>query len=367
MTIRRGALSVIVGLTLVVVTLAVAGTAGVTAQERDRTPAEQRLAAVQTWFYYLSVDLDSDVLAQVIESDYDMVVIDPIVTERENADYDIAGTVRALQDSGKIVIAYMDIGQAEDYRTYWQDGWRIGDPEWIVGDDPDGWSGNYPVAFWWDEWRDIWLDPEDGLLQLLLDTGFDGIYMDWIEAYSDEYVVAMAEEDGVDPVQEMLWFVEDISTYTKAQREDFIVIAQNAAELAEYADYLVLIDGIAQESIWFDGAADGAEPEGDCPLPATEADVDTVAYRESLSAPCRALLESDPNSQLHTSSESYLAYLMMAHAQGEIILTVDYALQAENVAWVYATSRGLGFIPFVGVRNLDRFVPPFPAQQGTNG
>ncbi len=329
------------------------------AQGDDRTPAEARLADVETWFYYISVDLQTDDLDQMIASDYDLVVIDPIVTEAFNTDYDIAAVVDALHQSGKIVVAYMDIGQAEDYRTYWQPDWQIGSPEWIVGTDPDGWSGNYPVAFWWDEWRVIWFDPVKGLLQLLLDTGLDGIYMDWVEAYSDENVIAFAALDGVDPVQEMLWFISDIADYTKDQREDFIVITQNAPELAEVDGYLDLIDGIAMESTWFDGAADGEIPEGDCPMPATEADVDSEAYRRSLSEACLYLLDSDPNSQLHTSSEEYLEYLVMAHQQGEIILTVDYALEPENVAWVHTTSRGLGFVPFTGPRVLDRYLPPY--------
>ncbi len=335
------------------------GCPGVGAQDGPRTPAERRLATVETWFYYLSVDLEGDDLRQIIASDYDMVVIDPVVTEVNNEDYDIAGVVQALHDSGKLVIAYMDIGQAEDYRTYWLPGWRIGDPPWIVGADPDGWSGNYPVAFWWDEWQTIWFDPGHGLLPLIMEAGFDGIYMDWVEAYADENVAALAEQEGVDPVQEMIGWVEAISSFTKAEREDFIVIAQNAAELVEYEGYLDLIDGIAQEAVWFDGAADGARPEGDCPLPRTEAEIDTEGYRQSLTGPCRRLLDSDPYSQLHTSSEEYLAYLELANDQGEIILTVDYALEPAHVAWIVETSRGLGFKPFVGARALDRYIPPY--------
>lgn len=356
MVVKRVRLKVF-GLMLILVCFRAVLAAG--AQGDDRSPAEERLSGVESWFYYLSADLLSDDLDRLIASDYDLVVIDPIITENDNTDYDIVSVVEALHDSGKIVIAYMDIGQAEDFRTYWQPGWGIGDPVWIVGEDPDGWSGDYPVAFWWDEWRAIWFDPTEGLLQLLLNVGFDGIYMDWIEAYSDENVVAFAEEDGVDPVEEMLWFIGDIADYTKDQRADFIVIAQNAPELIEVEGYLEVVDGIAMESIWFDGAVDGEIPEGDCPMPATEDDVDTEAYRRSLSEACLELLDSDPNSQLHTSSEWYLTYLVMAHDQGEFILTVDYALEPAHVAWVHQAAHALGFVPFTGPRALDRYLPPY--------
>jgi len=88
--------------------------------------------------------------------------------------------------------------------------------------------------------------------------------------------------------------------------------------------------------------------------------VDTEAYRASLSEPCRRYFDSDPNSPLHVSSEEYLHYLTLARHKGEIIFTVDYALDPENVAWVYQASRALGFVPFVSNRGLDRYVEPVP-------
>jgi cysteinyl-tRNA synthetase len=325
---------------------------------QEQTPAEARLASVRNWFYFLEVPPADDVIEQVIDSEYDMVVMDAMVTERDSQDYDIEATVHALQDAGKLVIAYIDIGQAESYRAYWQADWRIGDPEWIVGEDPDGWEENYPVAFWYDEWQGIWFDPPNELLQVILGAGFDGVYMDWVEAYSDDNVLALAERDNVDPIEEMIYFVGDISGYVKERREDFIVIAQNAAELAEYDEYLEAIDALAQEQAWFDGVADGDEPEGDCPLPATDEDVDTEAYARSLPELCRRYLYGDPYCTLHVSTEEYLYYLTMARDAGEIVFTVDYALIPENVEFVYRTSRALGFIPFVSNRALNRYFPP---------
>ena len=289
-----------------------------------------------------------------------MVVLDFIPSDASNPDYPMADVVQQLHaaDHAKLVIAYIDIGEAEDYRTYWQNGWGIGNPEWIAGADPDGWAGNFPVAFWHEDWRDVWLG-SDGYLQQIVDAGFDGVYLDWIDAYSDENVVLLAENDGVNPEDEMVRWVGDIAGFMRSQRPGFIVIGQNAAELTDRDDYLDIIDAIAQEHVWFDGGAD-SDPPGDCPLPQSDDDIDTANYLESLSPRCRSYVESDPNSPLHVSTEEYLSYLELALNKGKIIFTVDYAIEPENVANAYESSRALGFIPFVGSRALDQFQESVP-------
>ncbi|MFN2189809.1 MAG: hypothetical protein ACK2T3_13675, partial [Candidatus Promineifilaceae bacterium] len=123
-------------------------------------------------------------------------------------------------------------------------------------------------------------------------------------------------------------------------------------------DYIGTIDAIAQEQVWFDGGADN-DPPGDCPLPRTESLVDSDEYEQSLSPRCLRQYDEFPDSTLHTSSEEYLYYLNLAHEQGLPIFTVDYAQEPENVQWVYAASRSLGFIPFVGNRALNQFVEPY--------
>ena len=315
-----------------------------------------QLVDVSHWLYLIDVNLEPETVNQIAASEYDMVVLDFIPSEEDNTGYPMAEVVAQLHRAAhpKLVIAYIDIGQAEDYRTYWQQDWGIGHPTWIAGDDPDGWEGNFPVAYWDDEWRSIWLS-DNGYLQAILEAGFDGVYLDWVEAYSDENIIAAAKRDDVDPRQEMVWWVGDISDFTQTQQPDFVIIAQNAAELAEDDEYLAIIDAIAQEQVWFDGGADN-NPPGDCPLPRTEADIDTEAYRAGLSPACLNVYREYPDSTLHVSSEEYLRYLTLARDKGEPIFTVDYALQPDNVAWVYQTSRSLGFVPFVGNRALDRFV-----------
>ncbi len=225
------------------------------------------LAHVRSWLYLIDVNVESDTVDQIASSAHDMVVLDFIPSEENNTDYPMTEVVAQFHQAAhpKLVIAYIDIGQAENFRTYWQSGWGIGNPEWIITGDPDGWEGNFPVAYWYEEYQDIWLG-KDGYMQAILDAGFDGIYLDWVEAYSDEDVAAFAAEDGVDARQEMIWWVGDMAEFMRDQNPDFIVIGQNAAELAQDDEYVDMIDAIAQEQVWFDGAADN-DPPGDCPLP----------------------------------------------------------------------------------------------------
>ncbi len=317
-------------------------------------PSRTDLEDVEHWFYYLGFEPDGKILEKIAASEYDLVVMEPIFTDKENAEFSIADSVDAFHNAAhpKLVVAYIDIGQAEDWRTYWQKGWGIGDPEWIVAADPDGWEGNYPVAYWDEEWQEIWLNPQDGYMQLLLDSGFDGIYLDWVEAYSDENVLDAADEADVDAEEEMVEWVEKLAAYGRSQNPNFIVIGQNAAELVENERYTAVIDGLAQEQTWFDGAADNTPP-GDCPLPRTETDIESDEHYDLLSPLCQQLYDDFPDSTLHVSSESYLYYLTLAQEEGLPVLTIDYAKQTDNTAWIYAQSRQHGFIPFVSERALD--------------
>lgn len=315
---------------------------------------------VNSWYYHLGFEPSATVLQQMVDSDYDMIVMEPIFTDESNIDFDIATHVDNLHNAihPKLTIAYIDIGQAEDWRTYFQQGWGIGNPSWIVANDPDGWEGNYPVAYWHSQWQDIWLNPTSGYLKKLIDAGFDGIYLDWVEAYSDENIITAAQNDSVNPQFEMIEFIQRMRTFTQLLSPRFVIIGQNGTELVEDDSYVSAVDAIAQEQTWFDGSSTN-NPPGDCPLPATEADIDTATYYNSLSALCQQMYNDFPQSTLHVSTESYLYYLNIAQTKKVPVFTIDYAVQTANINSVYTQSRNLGYIPFVSERNLDIFIPVY--------
>ncbi len=61
--------------------------------------------------------------------------------------------------------------------------WKRGNPSFLASQDPDGWSGFYPVAYWDKRWKDIWVGP-NSIISELTKLGFDGVYLDWVEAHA---------------------------------------------------------------------------------------------------------------------------------------------------------------------------------------
>jgi cysteinyl-tRNA synthetase len=224
-------------------------------------------------------------------------------------------------------VAYVDVGEAESYRWYWQDDWEVGDPEWIVAPDPDGWDENYPVAYWDDEWRAIMFTVIDGLMA----DGYDGMYLDWLEAYSFEPVAEMAEAEGLNSEDEMVSFVNALADYARAQDPEFIMVAQNAAELGARAEYREVFDAIAQEAVWFDGGGDpdAEEQVGDVP---TDAEL----------------------------TEEYLEYLQVWQDAAIPVWVCEYATESENVDTAYGNAAEHGFIGYVTTRPLDQLTETPP-------
>jgi cysteinyl-tRNA synthetase len=222
-------------------------------------------------------------VGELAASEYDMLVLEPTCTDWSSDDrgFDTSRMVESLKDSKagdgihrKLVLAYIDIGEAEDWRWYWtwSNGWEPGEPfpeDWpgfILAPDPDGWEGDYPVAYWDPAWKDIIIYGRDtetaagrdytSVLDEVLEHGFDGVYLDWVEGYEDPDIAEAAGDQGVDAAEEMAAFIEEIGDYGRDRNPDFIVVQQNAAALAEeQPETLSHVDAIAQEAIWYDGSA----------------------------------------------------------------------------------------------------------------
>jgi len=82
----------------------------------------------------------------------------------------------------RLVLGYMSIGEAEDYRYYWDESWLDNEPDWLDEENRQ-WEGNYKVKYWNEDWQAIIYGNDQSYTKRILDAGFDGVYLDIIEAF----------------------------------------------------------------------------------------------------------------------------------------------------------------------------------------
>jgi cysteinyl-tRNA synthetase len=316
------------------------------------------LDAVAYWAYQLQGISEPGAVDALVASHYDMLVLEPTRTDWSSDDklFDTRGMVARLKNSPasaglhrKLIIAYADIGEAEDWRWYWT--WSkewdcVGNPppdwpDYVLACDPDGWSGNYPVAYWDSLWKDVVIYGNNqnsepygdytSVVDEVIKDGFDGIYLDWVEGYEDESVVAAAQAAGKDPAAEMVAFIQEIRDYATARNPDFLVIQQNAVALCDdHPELFDCIDAIAQEAIWYDGDAtdDWNDPDG-------------YDWKQPLSL-----------------SNYYIGYLQQYLDAGLPVFNCEYAL--VHAATAYAKSYREGYVPYVSRCSLSRLTTTPP-------
>lgn len=127
-----------------------------------------------SWLYQIQNANIDDIAA----TDVDIVVMD----YAEDGTDDTAYTqmqIQELQNSGKTVLVYFSIGEAEEYRFYWDDDWNTNVPSWLGPENPN-WEGNYKVKYWKTGWWDAGLQP---YINRINAAGFDGVYLDIIDGY----------------------------------------------------------------------------------------------------------------------------------------------------------------------------------------
>jgi len=316
------------------------------------------LEDVTYWAYQLQGINEPGAVDALVVSHYDMLVLEPTRTDWSSDDrlFDARGMVTRLKNSKasdgvhrKLVMAYVDIGEAEDWRWYWtwpKDWDCAGEPpadwpDYILACDPDGWSGNYPVAYWDGDWKDIVIYGENqnsdpygdynSVIDEVIKDGFDGIYLDWVEGFENEAVVAAAQAADKDPAVEMIAFIQEMGDYATARDPGFLIIQQNAAALSDgHPELFEVIDAISQEAIWYDGDAtdEWDDPEGyDWPNESS-----LVNY--------------------------YIGYLDGYLDSGVPVFNCEYALIYADTA--YANAINKGYVPYVTRCSLSRLTTTPP-------
>ncbi|WP_185217966.1 endo alpha-1,4 polygalactosaminidase [Sphingobacterium mizutaii] len=119
----------------------------------------------------------------VTATNYDVLIMDLYFTDGQKFNNQEIAQLRKKANGGsRLLISYMSIGEAEDYRPYWDASWQKNRPSWIVAENPD-WKGNFKVKYWDKEWQSIIYGNDKSYLRNILDAGFDGAYLDIIDAF----------------------------------------------------------------------------------------------------------------------------------------------------------------------------------------
>lgn len=309
-------------------------------------PTDIKIADVKTWMYQLQNLDDSVAVNKLSKTNYDMLVLEP-GDDLKKSVYNTSQIINQLRFTAdgkrRLLIAYIDIGEAEDYRSYWKNDWiaptvsKTGYPDFLLTVDPDGWSGNYPVAYWNNIWKSIWIS-SGGRIQQIASLGFDGIYLDWVEGYDNKDIKAAAAKSGVIPEKEMLDFIEEMRKIAKKINPDFLIIQQNAPLLINYDSnrLVTLIDALAVEDTWFGGAGDAKWTD-----------------------PLAGDIKNNQQDEYSTGNRltQYKKYL----TQNIPVFSVDYCIAVGNARLVYLEARKAGLIPLVTRVSLSRLTetPPY--------
>lgn len=123
-----------------------------------------------------------DFINAVSQTDYDLILMDLFFNDLEFTISEISSLKLKKNGAKRLVISYMSIGEAEDYRYYWKSEWEKDKPEWLDKENPN-WEGNYKVWYWEKGWQDIIFGNDASYLKKILDAGFDGVYLDIIDAF----------------------------------------------------------------------------------------------------------------------------------------------------------------------------------------
>jgi len=177
--------------------------------------------APKSWAYYIN----NPIIAAIKTSDFDL-----IVTDTESRIPFSRNDIINMKSGGKKIFVYASLGDAENYRSYWNKEWNSKKPSWI-GKEHELWKGNFNVTeLLHPEWKEI----TKKQLSKMMSLGFDGIV---ISGLSGKDVVSYLE------------FVHD---FIKDRDSTFRILVQ------DYVDNSILpyIDGVVKQNLVYNYGLD---------------------------------------------------------------------------------------------------------------
>lgn len=262
------------------------------------TPPPDRFQTVRSFACQLQ-NVNLDQVPRV-----DLFITDP--TRDGNSAYS-PEEVAGLKRGGRLLLAYLSVGEAENYRPYWQKDWKPGLPAWLGPTNPD-WGGNYKVRYWDPAWRKI---VADGARQIAA-QGFDGLFLDVVDGW--EFWLKANPQAR----QAMIDLVLDL----RRQHPTLGLVLNGGDGLLDAPELVEAITGVAKEEMFFGLNGDG-----------------------KITPP-----------QFTRDCQMRLQRLVDAK---KLILSIDYTKDPRQKRLAYERAQRSGYLEFIGTRGLDAI----PAQQ----
>ena len=283
-----------------------------------------RFNAVKSWGY----QLNGIKLEQLQASPYDLLVVDAttgLAAERPFRRTEVDGLKRKADGSPRLVVSYLSVGEAEDYRPeYFSKEYMEEDaPDWLMHENKD-WKGNRIIKFCSDGWQKTILGDENGKsvynsiesspLYRLMDLGFDGVYLDRVDVYEEVGKQCPNAEDR------MVDFVVRLAAHARKRNPHFMVILQNAEDLLKHPRMVKALDAVAKESLFHGwGGGDGSNSSS-----------------------------SNGNESVRWSAER----LNLAKKAGRPVFVVDYPSNRTRADLSVRRIRENGYVPYIGPKSL---------------
>lgn len=272
------------------------------------------LAQVRSWHYQLD-HIDVDRLAALPD---DLLVIDFAKQEGKVPLTPQEVTRLKLKPDGsrRFVLAYLSVGEGEEFRAYWQPDWKASPPDW-VGEENCAWPMAHRVRYWLEGWKDINFRGPASYLRRIVAAGFDGVYLDRIDIYET------FEKERPSARQDMIQYVFELSATARRVRPGFLIVPQNAELLLSDEQYRGIIDGLGKESLLYGSHETGR-----------------------------------PNSTAQVRKSARLLELLVRDAKP--VFAVEYLTTSDQIVEAATQLRNRHFIPTFQTRALDGDDPTIP-------
>jgi cysteinyl-tRNA synthetase, unknown class len=143
------------------------------------------LADAKNYLYLINTDNYStkqDMLNAITATNFDVVIMDLFYNDEILTSAEVNSLKTKANGGKRLLISYINVGAAEKWRYYWKKSWMRHLPCWLKRK-YEGYNDEIWVKFWMKGWQEIIFGNDDSYMKKIIDAGFDGAYLDNVEAY----------------------------------------------------------------------------------------------------------------------------------------------------------------------------------------